>query len=435
MEMKQIFSPSFLAAYTGSTKARQPIGTLNGCTIRIQNLSKWGVKVYRGQDQIDYVPAYFYVVMPNYAEVSLELDTSAMSDYSYMEPSVQVKSIEELKAYQHGAIFNSMTQVPGGVFNVAGDVNIGNVVQAQIQSGTVNIGNTVTANIAAGSVNATIQNAQLDTQILNASLTTNQTIMVSASVSVSNLDPGGYLPAGIPGGVPVPLGVYSAVIVRAKSTGAYTYSLMSTDLFILDNSGISHFTSITQGFNIQAYFDSPQISNLIQVAVKNAGTQTIVSDTLTFFIYLVPLHSLTGYTSNTTDLGSYSIPSEVIGGNGGMGITYSTPSLVIQNVKRMQLLIQSNGTGYVVGSAGVRFKLQVSNDNVTWYDSGGNTTYPNNFRISTSGLERGAFDSALMPQMIQGYKYVRFIIFHQNDTAGSLTMANSSIVITAVNQT
>jgi hypothetical protein len=88
-----------------------------------------------------------------------------------------------------------VTNVPGGTLQVGGTINIGNTPQVQVTgtptvnigntptvqvtgTPTVNIGNTPSVSIASGTVNANIQNAQINSNVVNPVLPVNDAILL-----------------------------------------------------------------------------------------------------------------------------------------------------------------------------------------------------------------------------------------------------------------
>lgn len=330
-------------------------------------------------------------------------------------------------------------------------VNIGNSPTVSLTAGsTVNIGNTVTANIAAGTIDATIQNAQIDTNLTNAIVQTG--VMAEGTpytANITNMANGTSLLFQLT----IPESMYDQFILRVGSTLDLGINITAKYKFSLQYLKLTQYGLQTGGTlqdlinwgptnnligSTKPYYISndglPVIGNQIAISVINISGVTIAADSLTLQAYMKYATSQVLYSQKEGSLRSFSIASEVVAANGGTGAIQYTPSILISNSKRLNLLIQSNGSGYVSGSAGVRFQIQVSNDNTNWYNVGGNSTYPNTLAINVSGAENGAYDSAITPQMVQGYKYIRLKIFHYNGTAGSLTMANSSIVINTIYQ-
>jgi hypothetical protein len=198
----------------------------SGCKMKVQNTSKYALDVYEENEHVDRVEPYSFSVLPNKNYI-LKLNKTVVSENVQQVELVTVKSVgdevqtgsttftgtmntnitnSEINANIIGdvnaVITNSelnvnltnseiQANITNPNINVSGNVNVSNTVQTNITNANIPVSGNVNATItnasipitgnvgiSSGTVNATIQNAQLNSNIVNARLGTNNFIYV-----------------------------------------------------------------------------------------------------------------------------------------------------------------------------------------------------------------------------------------------------------------
>jgi len=248
----------------------------------------------------------------------------------------------------------NVQNVPNGSLTVAGTVSIGNTPSVSISgtptvaiaanqqvniantpsvniantpsvnatiSGTanVNIANTPTVSIASGNVNATIQNASINSKVLNQMLAQNNLVLIaSGTISVSNLANGSYQAINTDclsqssGGSSFlnSLGSYDGLLIAVTTTnginwGANGFPINPTGLCAhyldivfpnLINNTIASAGRVAKivrqiqmpngGANaLLLWYNESYVFNVATAAIQNNSGSTISSDTLTVYYY------------------------------------------------------------------------------------------------------------------------------------------------------
>lgn len=143
-----------------------------------------------------------------------------------------------------------------------------------------------------------------------------------------------------------------------------------------------------------------------------------------------PIPTQSQYTPTTYNLGSYTFASTAIPAQ-SVGTSQFTESVSMSNVVKAQLLVQQTASsGFVDANpgAGIRFQLQGSDDNSTWYVIAGDANNPTSMDIIINGVWDQAADQTSIPAITSGYAYVRWAIYLVNVTTASVTMSESCTV-------
>jgi hypothetical protein len=215
----------------------------SGCSVRVDNQSKYAIDVYVGQSQFDRINPYSFLIVPN-GDYTIKVNKSIVSQNVQANDYISYKTVDgEVKTDSGSTTFTGTANVAGdmnvtggqidayiqGDINLApgtevnatvtGDINLApdtlvnanvtNIVETNttITNATVpieapngidvNIQNAsvpITGNIGitSGTVNATIENAQLNSNIVNASLKTNKLVQVLSDYKYTfTIAPGG----------------------------------------------------------------------------------------------------------------------------------------------------------------------------------------------------------------------------------------------------
>lgn len=175
------------------------------CSIRFENQSKYTVDIYNGTQLEDRVQPFSYTYLTN-GDYTVKVNKDIASDNTQTSQYIGYKAVTGQTTDSTGMSFNGTMNVEGNmnVTNSSFDVvvtapveaNISNSeltvngsVNAQIVGGNVGITGPVQAQITSGSVNATIENAKIDTNLLNAKIGTNDLILIGTNtVQIQNSD-------------------------------------------------------------------------------------------------------------------------------------------------------------------------------------------------------------------------------------------------------
>ena len=443
------------------------VPTLPGASLRINNLSNRGVSVFDGSgNQIEYIGVYQYAILSNTRDFRLVLDSATTVDWLHPLAAVSVRDIADSLPYEVGELIQTSIQAPLAEYNVTGNVNatiqndtmnVTGSVNATIQnatlpisgsveiSGTPNvqitgtpqmeISGTPTFQLASGAaVNATIQNAQLNSQITNALIGIGPMPTTIAQTFTVNLTPGQASSYN----VGVPLGMYDSFFIRINSsqgnvnnyslTDQYTVLLsfgLQTEVVNLTVNWAAQNTQI--GFSSPVNLPTPSVFDTVQVQIKNVGSTTITGDSVTLQIYPKYSSQSLNYALKSFSQTGLSIASETVPA-GSKGVINYSNVITANNLKRAQLYVVSNGQGYTSGQAGLAVALQGSFDNSTWFDIVGSSSVPSFYSCTLSGANYGAVDTSILPQIEQGYPYLRFKYYQYNNAAsGSYVMGNTLI--------
>jgi hypothetical protein len=299
-----VFDPSFMKVYAGGTGGvNRRVGTFAGQTIKIMNFTNFDLQVFDGTEEIDYVPAYQFLIIPNSPDLSLTISGIASTNYSYPTPYVAIKTLPDIVEYELGSLIHFVAQAAGDTMNVAGNVtatiqnanipvtgtvnaNITNAtlpVQGSVSiSGTptvnfaagqtVNIGNTPSVAIASGTVNANIQNATINTKETAATIGVTNSIPFNPAIcTISNLANNGVIP--FIGRMTLASGIQRAYV------DAVTFYITNTSATYTNIGSAYQFMFRYLAINGQAYPDNTNNTNLI---LESGGGNVAVSQTISF---------------------------------------------------------------------------------------------------------------------------------------------------------
>jgi len=283
----------------------------------------------------------------------------------------------------------NVQNVPNGSLTVAGTVEIGNTPSVSI-SGTptvaiaanqqvniantpsvniantpsvnatitgtanVNIANTPTVSIASGNVNATIQNASINSKVLNQMLAQNNLVLIaSGTISVSNLANGSYQAINTDylsqssGGVSYlnSLGGYDGLLIVTLSNNGINWSANG---FPINPTGLyAHYLNVQlPNFVNSTIVNTGRVAKIVrQVQMPSGGTNALIlwyNETYTFNVATAAIQNNSGSTisSDTLIVYYYGIKSIQPGDRGG---TYTTSTGVFTLSNGTYIQIFGNG--------------------------------------------------------------------------------------------
>lgn len=116
MKYQTMFTQSDLAGVSStSAPLTFPLGTVKGCSVRIDNQSPYGLFLYEGTNLADYVQPNSYVIMPLLDGVNLIVQVDPTTSSSVQQPyeRVSYKLIRDVVSYQAGSIWqqNNATNI------------------------------------------------------------------------------------------------------------------------------------------------------------------------------------------------------------------------------------------------------------------------------------------------------------------------------------
>lgn len=307
-----------------------PLGTIKGCSIRIDNQSPYALKVIDSQGTtVDYIRPYMYVVQPveNAATLSLQIDSATAAVVAQPYQSVSYRLIKGVVAYQTGSLWqqNMGAEIQGtanvNITNAQIEAAIQGTVTAIIQGAVTIANNNLNVTTQAGSqvtvantIAANIQNASIDTNstILNENITATDTFTNYAQPFSYT----GTINAGSTNDViiSVPASVYDSVSIAVFSQNSQlanivfhldqirfqpsgkpaTYDVPPNNIF--SKQGQQDNVSELQGYE-PIYF-SPTLANEVVIGIQNTSTNAITD---TFTIYVFATKATTTVNNTTTN--------------------------------------------------------------------------------------------------------------------------------------
>lgn len=94
-------------AVSNPPKVKTPLGTPSGLSVKIINQTAYELDIYRNEDQIDALPPFAWVILPNLSGLSVILNTGIASTVSQPYNYVAFTTIDQAVPYQTGSTYQA----------------------------------------------------------------------------------------------------------------------------------------------------------------------------------------------------------------------------------------------------------------------------------------------------------------------------------------
>lgn len=322
-----------MTSYTGGGLT-EPVGSLAGQTIKFMNFTNYDVSVFIGMEQVDIIPAYQYLMMPNEPDLYLSLSAVNTTDYVYPYAYVAAKTFDDVLTYEIGSLIHFEAQAPGAITNVAGNMSI-------TGTASVNIANTPSVSIS-GITPVSISTAA-GQNIVNIGNT--PTVAISGTPSVTLSGTGNTVTIGNTPAVTLSGSANSVNIGNTPSvtiSGTPTVNVNNTSIAVTNTSGGSLTVAGTVNIGgtpaVTITSGTVSISGTPAVTLSGVGNQVNIGNTPAVTISGTPAVNVsnTSIAVTNTPTGSLTIAGQVNIGN-SPAVTVTSGSVSISGTPAVTL--------------------------------------------------------------------------------------------------